>query len=57
MPDTTKDHTPDTLLTQEQEYILEHYLLTLDNYYEGLQAAEKLQVEIETQHLKRILDI
>jgi len=35
--------------------LLELYLQKLNTYLEGLQEAEKVQVEIETQHLKKIL--
>ncbi|MHA6247944.1 hypothetical protein ACXYMU_08425 [Pontibacter sp. CAU 1760] len=44
-------------LTSEQEEVLAVYIQSLDLYFEELKAAEKLQVEIETQHLRRILDI
>ncbi|WP_162912063.1 hypothetical protein [Pontibacter actiniarum] len=42
-------------LTEEQAAVLELYLQKLDHLYEELKASEKLQVEIETAHLKRIL--
>ncbi len=52
-----QDIAPERLLTMEQEGILEQYIIALDNYYEALQASEKLQIEIETEHLKKVLDI
>lgn len=47
--------TSKSLLDQEQEMILDLYIQHLDNFYEGLKASEKIQVEIETLHLKKIL--
>lgn len=44
-----------SILTPEQEAILDMYLQHLDLYFEELKESEKIQVEIETQHLKRIL--
>lgn len=43
------------LLTAEQEEILDKYLQNLDNVFENMKASERVQVEIETLHLKRIL--
>lgn len=43
------------VLTQEQEALLDLYLDKLDNLFEHMKAAEKVQVEIETLHLKKIL--
>lgn len=43
------------ILTPEQEAVLDLYLKRLDTYFEELKESEKLQVEIETKHLKRIL--
>lgn len=43
------------ILTQEQEALLDLYLKNLDDQFEGMKEAEKLEVEIETLHLKRIL--
>lgn len=43
------------ILTQEQQDLLDAYILKLDDKYEDLKLAEKIQVEIETAHLKRIL--
>lgn len=50
-----KKHTSEKPLTQEQEELLELYLQRLDFYLEELKAADAVQVEIETQHLKKIL--
>ena len=41
--------------TAEQEAMLDLYIQTLDDFSDALQAAEKMEVEIETQHLKTIL--
>jgi len=46
---------PDRLLTLEQEAILDLYIQNLDNIFEELKAADAVQVEIETEHLKKIL--
>lgn len=46
---------PDGLLTLEQEAILDLYIQNLDNIFEELKAADAVQVEIETEHLKKIL--
>jgi len=35
--------------------VLDLYIRHLDNIFEEMKLSEKLQVEIETQHLKRIL--
>lgn len=43
------------LLTAEQEEILDKYLQNLDSLFENMKTSEKIQVEIETLHLKRIL--
>ncbi len=53
--DRNAPHTPQKVLTQEQEELLEVYITKLDNYFEELRQAEKTQVAIETQHLKRVL--
>lgn len=50
-----KRDTPKHLLTQEQEAVLDLYLQKLDGFYEDLKASDAVQVEIETQHLKKIL--
>jgi hypothetical protein len=49
------DRPQHTILTVEQEALLDQYLHHLDGYLEELKSSEKVQVEIETQHLKRIL--
>lgn len=46
---------PKNILDQEQEHILDLYIQSLDSYLDELKAFEKVQVEIETQHLKKIL--
>lgn len=43
------------LLSDEQEAVLDLYIQHIDNIFEEMKLSEKLQVEIETQHLKRIL--
>lgn len=43
------------VLTPEQEAILDLYLKHLDTYLEDLKESEKIQVKIETLHLKKIL--
>ncbi|WP_197088700.1 hypothetical protein [Rufibacter radiotolerans] len=43
------------ILTHEQDALLDLYLSHLDTYFENLKTTEKIQVEIETLHLKRIL--
>jgi len=43
------------VLSAEQDAILDMYLKSLDNFWEEIQNSERVQVEIETQHLKRIL--
>ncbi len=47
--------TRNNILTPEQDMLLDLYLKTLDKFSENLKASEKIQVEIETQHLKKIL--
>ena len=47
--------TSDSILTVEQEELLDLYILNLHKFTEDLKASEKIQVEIETEHLKRIL--
>jgi len=44
-----------SVLTAEQDAILDMYLKSLDTFWEEIKNSEKVQVEIETQHLKRIL--
>ncbi|MCX2740720.1 hypothetical protein [Pontibacter anaerobius] len=48
-------NTGNHFLTQEQEALLDLYLQRLDTIFEEMKASEKVQVEIETQHLKKIL--
>ncbi|WP_202621822.1 hypothetical protein [Pontibacter russatus] len=43
------------LLTPEQEALLALYIQNLDGYMAELKASDAIQVEIETQHLKKIL--
>lgn len=51
-----KEHMPPKkLLTPEQEELLDLYIQKLDTHYEKLKTSEKIQVEIETEHLKKIL--
>lgn len=44
-----------TILTAEQDAILDMYLAKLDDYFKNIKEREKMQVEIETLHLKRLL--
>ncbi len=46
---------PDSILTPEQDAILDLYIENLDHFFEEIKESEKTQVAIETQHLKRIL--
>jgi hypothetical protein len=46
---------PHGILTQEQDAVLDLYIQHLDKHFEELKLSEKLQVEIETMHLKKIL--
>jgi hypothetical protein len=48
--------TAESVLTQEQEAILDSYIENLDDFFAASKEAEKVQVEIETLHLKRILN-
>ncbi|GAB3537027.1 hypothetical protein GCM10027443_28890 [Pontibacter brevis] len=48
-------NTSNSILTEEQEELLELYLQNLDSYYGQLRSSDAIQVEIETQHLKKIL--
>lgn len=45
----------ESVLTSEQDAILDIYIQHLDNFFEEVKESEKTQVEIETLHLKRIL--
>ena len=53
--DKTQHNAPQRILTSEQESLLDLYIQNLDVYMEELKAADAIQVEIETQHLKKIL--
>ena len=53
--DEQKEINQNSILTAEQDAILDMYLKSLDNFWEEIKNSEKVQVEIETQHLKRIL--
>lgn len=47
--------TQQRILSDEQEAVLDLYIQHIDSIFEEMKHSEKLQVEIETQHLKRIL--
>jgi len=49
------DKKQNSVLTSEQDAVLNLYLKNLDNFFEAVRETEKIQVEIETLHLKRIL--
>ncbi len=53
--DTQDEATGPQILTAEQEEILDKYLQRLDQVLENLKESDRFQVEIETLHLKRIL--
>ena len=53
--DKAQHNAPQRFLTPEQESLLDLYIQNLDGYMEELKAADAIQVEIETQHLKKIL--
>ena len=53
--DELKAVNQNSVLTDEQDAILDMYLKSLDTFWEEIKNSEKVQVEIETQHLKRIL--
>ncbi|MDX5438259.1 MAG: hypothetical protein LPK03_13735 [Pontibacter sp.] len=44
-----------TILSQEQDELLDLYLERLDVFMDELKQSEKTEVTIETLHLKRIL--
>jgi len=50
-----KEKIQNSVLTSEQDAILDLYIKNLDNVFEAVKESEKIQVEIETLHLKRIL--
>lgn len=53
--DQQLNNSAEGFLSEEQEEVLDLYLQNLDDFYAEIKASEKLQVEIETMHLKRIL--
>lgn len=50
-----KNSTSKPVLTAEQEAVLDMYIQHLDDFTSTIKEAEKVQVEIETLHLKKIL--
>lgn len=44
-----------SILTKEQDALLDLYITNLDKFFESIKESDKVQVEIETLHLKRIL--
>ncbi|MDX5437074.1 MAG: hypothetical protein LPK03_07760 [Pontibacter sp.] len=44
-----------SILSQEQDELLDLYLQRLDAFMEELKQSEKTEITIETMHLKRIL--
>ena len=55
LSDNKQNTPPHGILTQEQDAVLDLYMKHLDNIFEELKLSEKLQVEIETLHLKKML--
>lgn len=56
MTEENNTHMPiNSILTEEQDQILDMYIQHMDEYFESIKASEKMEVEIETLHLKRIL--
>ena len=53
--ESDKDMSRQRILTPEQDALLDLYIKKLDDYFEDVKASEKIQVEIETLHLKKIL--
>ncbi|TXK52152.1 hypothetical protein FVR03_01650 [Pontibacter qinzhouensis] len=53
--DKTQTHEQQRVLTAEQDALLDLYQEHLDHFFESIKASEKVQVEIETLHLKKIL--
>ena len=43
------------ILSPEQDALLDMYINSLDTYFEEIKNSEKVQVEVETLHMKRIL--
>jgi hypothetical protein len=54
-PENNKQINQDSILSEEQEAILDLYIESLDNFFEEVKQSELTQVEIETLHLKRLL--
>ena len=50
-----KENKQNSVMTAEQDAILDLYIQNLDSFFEEIKESEKVQVEIETLHLKRIL--
>lgn len=46
---------PKKVLTAEQEDILDLYIRNLNAFYTNIRESEKIELEIETLHLKKIL--
>jgi hypothetical protein len=53
--ENNKQINQDSILSEEQEAILDLYIESLDNFFEEVKQSELTQVEIETLHLKRLL--
>jgi hypothetical protein len=53
--ESEKEFTRPRILTPEQDALLDLYIKKLDEYFEDVKASEKVQVEIETLHLKRMI--
>ncbi|MDQ3393699.1 MAG: hypothetical protein M3512_06255 [Bacteroidota bacterium] len=53
--DADKEGLKKSVMTVEQEEILELYITHLDNYLGSIKDSERLQATIETLHLKKIL--
>lgn len=53
--DSPKKKPESSILTHEQDVLLDMYLKNVDDFFESIKETEKVQVEIETLHLKRIL--
>jgi hypothetical protein len=50
-----QDSPPADILTPEQAALVDLYIQSLDTFLENIKTSEKIQVEIETLHLKKIL--
>lgn len=53
--DKKKHESQHSILTAEQDAILDMYLDRLDDYFKNIKEREEMEVEIETLHLKRLL--